>query len=352
MLSNRQLSELLALAAESDLEELAPHARRAYKKAARSALSWPIAAAELKARGQSLTELKSVGPYLAYQLSRWLAEPPEVPEPPLLRQGFLTMEEVKATLPGSPVPCGDLHAHTDWSDGKASVMQMAEAAEERGYSWLAITDHAKNLKIARGLDEARLAAQGQEIAACNRELEQRGFRIRLLRSSEINFDPQGRPDYAPEILEELDFAIGAFHSKLRLTEDQTPRYLAALNCPQVDVLAHPRGRVFNHRVGLTADWDTVCRHAAELGKALEVDGIPDRQDMSADILALAVQHDTWISLGSDAHGVGQLHFLDYALAAALRAGVRPERVLNFLTMDELLDWRQARLSRSLTSAGR
>jgi histidinol phosphatase-like PHP family hydrolase len=348
VLTNGQLSELLALAAESD-DELAPHARRAYKKAARSALSWPVAAADLKARGQPLTELRSIGPYLSYQLSRWLANPPEVPAPPPSRLGFLTLVEVKEALLGAPSPCGDLHVHTSWSDGTASLMEMAEAAEERGYKWLSITDHAKNLKIARGLDEERLAAQGEEIGACNRELAQRGFRVRLLRSSEINFDPQGRPDYSAEILEGLDFAIGAFHSKLRLTEDQTGRYLAALECPQVDVLAHPRGRIFNHRLGLSADWDEVCRHASRLGKALEVDGIPDRQDLSVDILTLAARHDTWISLGSDAHGVGQLHFLDYALAAALRAGIRPERILNLLTLDELLEWRQNRLQQAMAT---
>ena len=346
MLSNLQLSELLALEAESD-QELSEQARKAFKKASRSALTWPISARQLWSCGQSLTELKSVGPFLALQMTRWLEQPPEVPEPPPSRRDFLSLVEVKETLAGGPWPCGDLHAHTDWSDGKATLMEMAEAAEERGYSYLAITDHAKNLKIAGGLDETRLRAQGEAIRESNVELRQRGFRVRLLRSSEINFDPHGTPDYGPELLEGLDFAIGAFHSKLRLTTDQTDRYLAALLCPGVDVLAHPRGRVFNFRLGLSADWDAVCRAAAMLGKALEVDGIPDRQDMSSDILALAVEHDVWVSLGSDAHNTNQLYHLDFALAAALRAGVRRERILNLLTLDELLEWRKQRMARAL-----
>lgn len=350
MLSNVQLSELLARAAESE-EELTEQARKAFKKAARSALTWPVSAAALRAAGGSLTELKSIGPYLAYQMSAWLEQPPDVPEAAPSRRDFLSLVEVKESLSGGPWPCGDLHTHTDWSDGKASLMEMALAAEERGYSYLAITDHAKNLKIAGGLSEERLLAQGQAIRDCNEELRQRGFRVRLLRSSEINFDPHGAPDYAPDILKGLDFAIGAFHSKLRLTTDQTDRYLAALLCPGVDVLAHPRGRIFNHRLGLSADWDAVCRAAAYLGKALEVDGIPDRQDMSADILALAVKHDVWISLGSDAHNTNQLYHLDFALAAALRAGVRAERILNLLTLEELLEWRKARMAREPVASG-
>jgi histidinol phosphatase-like PHP family hydrolase len=309
-----------------------------------------VSAQLLFERGESLTELRSVGPYLASQLSQWLADPPLLPVPPPSRQGFLSRVEAKEILDSAPlgtVPLGDLHAHTVWSDGKATVMEMAVAAEQRGYNYLAITDHAKNLKIAGGLDEARLEAQGLEIAATNAELQQRGFRVRLLRSSEINFDPQGRPDYPPEILRRLDFVIGAFHSKLRLTEDQTERYLATLLCPEVDVLAHPRGRIFNHRLGLNADWELVCRAAARLGKALEIDGIPDRQDLSGDILALAARHDVWISLGSDAHNTEQLHFLDFALAGALKAGIRPERILNLLTLDQLLEWRNSRLAQPL-----
>lgn len=308
MLTNLQLSELLARRAESD-EDLGEQARKAFKKAARSALSWPVSAQALHQRGSSLTELKSIGPYLATQLTHWLSAPPPVPEPPPSRRDFLTLVETREILATAPfMALGDLHTHTVWSDGKATVLEMALAAEERGYNYLAITDHGKNLKIARGLDEARLAAQGAEIGEVNEQLRQRGFRVRLLRSSEINFDPQGRPDYSPQVLDGLDFVIGAFHSKLRLTEDQTDRYLAALLCPQVDVLAHPRGRVFNHRVGLSADWDAVCRAAALLGKALEIDGIPDRQDMSADILALAAKHEVWVSLGSDAHNVGSCSF--------------------------------------------
>ncbi len=345
MLSNLQISELLARAAENhEDDDLAPHARRALLKAARSALTWPVAAWQLRDQGEPLTRLRSVGPYLSHLISGWLADGPPVPEPPELRQGFLSLEQVQAT-PRCYWPLGDLHAHTDWSDGKASLQEMAEAAEERGYSYLAVTDHAANLKIARGLSEERLRDQGQAIDETNEQLQQRGFRVRLLRSSEINFTPNGLPDYPADVLRGLDFVIGAFHSKLRLTDDQTERYQAALTCPEVDVLAHPRGRIFNHRLGLKADWDTVCQTAARLGKALEIDGIPDRQDMSPDVLAYAVKHDVWVSLGSDAHHPSQLTYLDFALTSAQRAGVRPERILNLLSWDELRRWRAQRLAK-------
>lgn len=345
MLTNLQLSELLARVAESD-EELTEQARKAYKRAARYALSWTVPASQLKAQGLPLTELKSIGPYLAGRIDRWLEDPPAVPEPPPSRQNYLSRVEARELLFERPWPYGDLHSHTHWSDGKATLMEMATAAEERGYNYLAITDHAKNLKIAGGLSEARLAAQGVEIAATNAELAARGFRVRLLRSSEINFDPGGQADYSEEILMGLDFVIGAFHSKLRLDQDQTERYLAALCCPGVDVLAHPQGRVFNFREGLKADWNVVCRAAALLGKALEIDGIPDRQDMSSALLVHAVEHDVWISLGSDAHNTDQLHFLEYALAAALKAGVRRERILNLLSLEELLQWRHERIGKA------
>lgn len=342
MLTNGQISELLAWAGEGNDGDLAPNARRAYLRAARAALTWPVAAHKLWERGEPLTVLRSVGPYLAHQIKGWLETPPELAPPPDIRAGFLTLEDVQA-VPKTHWPLGDLHAHTTWSDGKASLLEMAEAAEERGYSYLAITDHAANLKIARGLSEERLAEQGQAIGDLNEELRQRGFRVRLLRSSELNFNPRGEPDYSPEILRGLDFAIGAFHSKLRVTEDQTERYLAALRCPEVDVLAHPRCRIFNHRLGLSANWDAVCETASRLGKALEIDGIPDRQDMSPEILEHAVGHDTWVSLGSDAHNTAQLGYLDFALASAMKAGVRPERILNLLSWDELRAWRQQRL---------
>src|SRR5262249_9647973 len=122
---------------------------------------------------------------------------------------------------------------------------------------------------------------------------------------------------------------------------QTERYLAALRNPFVHVLAHPRGRIFNHRLGLRADWRRVFACARELDRAVEIDGYPDRQDIDGDLLQLARDAGVRISLGSDAHSSAQLEFLDFSLAAARHAGIADERIINCMTADELLAWRRS-----------
>jgi histidinol phosphatase-like PHP family hydrolase len=228
--------------------------------------------------------------------------------------------------------------HTIWSDGSASIADMAAAAVERNYDYIAITDHAKGLKIAGGLDEARLREQAIEIAAVNRSLESAGHKLRVLRSIELNLNPAGEGDMEPEALAELDIVIGCFHSALRRKEDQTARYLAALRDPAIQILGHPRGRIYNYRAGLSADWPRVFALAAELDKAVEIDAYPERQDLSADLLTLAREAHCRISFGTDAHAPSQLRFMAFAAASALGAGIDRERILNFMSREELLDW--------------
>jgi histidinol phosphatase-like PHP family hydrolase len=144
-----------------------------------------------------------------------------------------------------------------------------------------------------------------------------------------------------EALTKLDLVLGAFHSSLRRTEDQTERYLAALRNPHLHILGHPRGRIYNYRQGLKADWERVFDEAAWLGKAVEIDCYPDRQDLSIDLIKLAAQAGVMISLGTDSHHPWQLEFMDLGLAAALAGGVPQERILNFKTADELMEWSDA-----------
>lgn len=228
--------------------------------------------------------------------------------------------------------------HSLWSDGSASVAEMAAAAVELNYEYIAITDHAKGLKIAGGIDEAQLREQGVEIAAVNRSLESAGNKVRVLRSIELNLNPAGEGDMDPQALAELDIVIGCFHSALRRKEDQTERYLVALRNPTIQILGHPRGRIYNYRAGLSADWPRVFALAAELGKAVEVDAYPDRQDLSPDLLTAARDAGCRISFGTDSHGPSQLRFMTFAAASALRAGIVRERILNFMARGELLDW--------------
>ena len=289
-LTNGQLAELLALAAEE--EERGGNRERALRRAARAAHFWPVEAQSLLEADRSLTELPSVGPWLARVLHDWIVDPSlEVPDPPAIRRGYMTMAEAQTTLDANPewMPAlrGDLQMHTTYSDGAAPLPVMANAVETLGYEFAGITDHSKGLKIAHGMDEEELAEQGAHIALVNRELQEAGSPLRLLRSLEMNLSPEGEQDMDPEALARLDLVLGAFHSSLRTTEDQTDRYVKALRNPTFNVLAHPRCRMFDRRIGLSADWPVVFSVAAEMGKAVEIDAHPNRQDLDPELLGLA-----------------------------------------------------------------
>lgn len=342
MLTNAQLSELLTRAAED--EDPAGHRRRALSRASRAAYFWPVEASRLVEQDRPLTELPSVGPWLAHIIGGWLLDPSLEPvEPPALRRGFLTMSEVRETIGGHPDWIqglrADLQMHTTWSDGTAPLREVvAEAEALWHYQFIAITDHSKELKIAHGMDEAVLAEQGDDIARVNQELQERGSPLRVLRSIEMNLSPEGVHDMEPEALAGLDLVLAAFHSKLRPTEDQTERYLAALRNPTFHVLAHPRGRVFNRRLGLSADWPRVFEAAAAEGKALEIDGHPSRQDLGVDLLRLAREAGTWISIGTDAHTLRELRYIEFGVALAIRAGFPRDHILNYQPMQFVLEW--------------
>lgn len=338
-LSNSQIAELLALAAETAKMPL----QKALRRASRKAFMWEEEAAVLLGNEGSLTRLAGVGTTLDRIIRQWIQGLPEVGLPPKIRRGFLSLPEARAILSKhSPLPVkGDLQMHTQWSDGSGSVEDMARAADERGYEYIAITDHSKGLKIAGGITEAELEQQGAEIGDVNEKLQVEGMRVTVLRSTELNLDARGNGDMERDSLQGLDLVLGCFHSALRKKEDQTERYLAALRNPDIHILGHPRGRIYNYRLGLSADWEQVFDLAAELDKAVEIDGYPDRQDLSCNLLAVAKKSGCRISLGTDAHDPLQLRFMDYSLASALKAGIDPERILNFMTTQELMDWASA-----------
>jgi len=338
LLANSDIAELLATAVESAKQPL----QKALRRASRKAFLWPEEAAQMFQEGRSLEELAGVGPSLNRIIRRWIQDPPDVPRPPEIRAGFLTALRAQEILKDSPSWLqrvkGDLQMHTLWSDGTASVEEMAQAAIARGYEYIAITDHAKGLKIAGGIDESRLDAQAEEIARVNASMAGDTKPFRVLRSIELNLNPSGAGDMEPAALSRLDLVLGCFHSALRKKEDQTERYLAALRNPDLQILGHPRGRIYNFRLGLTADWRRVFDLAAELDKAVEIDSYPDRQDLSGDLVRLAAKAGCRISIGTDSHGPSQLRFIEFGLASALSAWVQPGRILNFMTAEELLDW--------------
>jgi len=292
--------------------------------------------------GRSLTELPAIGPTLNRFIYNWIEDPPSVPTPPEIRYEFLTLPEARTTLTKdsswSAGLKGDLQIHTQWSDGSGTVEEMARAAFERGYEFIAITDHSKGLKIAGGINEEQLQRQAEEIDSVNAVLRAEGLKFQVLRSVELNLDGTGNGDMDQGSLEGLDLVLGCFHSALRKKEDQTERYIAALRNPDIQILGHPRGRIYNYRLGLKADWEHVFDLAAELDKAVEIDAYPDRQDLSMDLVRIAKKSGCRISLGTDSHDALQLRFMDFALASAVKGGVKPDRILNFMSTDQLRSW--------------
>ncbi|HET6145653.1 MAG TPA: PHP domain-containing protein [Candidatus Acidoferrales bacterium] len=338
MLKNSDIANLLAAESETAQQPL----QKAYRRAARRAFLWPEEAHKLLQSNRSLTEFSGVGPFLEKRIWRWIDSPPKLPDVPATRSGFISIPEAQAALAKKPEWLsgirGDLQMHSEWSDGTGSIREMAEAAMERRYEYVAITDHSKGLKIAGGIDEKQLEQQAEEIDEVNRSMRHSGKNFRVLRSIELNLSPRGAGDMDETALNKLDVVLGCFHSSLRKTEDQTERYVAALRNPTIQILGHPRGRIYNYRLGLLADWSRVFGTAAELDKAVEIDGYPDRQDLSPDLIVLARKAGCRISLGTDSHGPSQLPFMQLAVASAMRAGIKRERILNFMARDEFLNW--------------
>lgn len=334
MLTNLQVSELLSRRSE----EAEGQRQRAYRRAGRAALYWPEEVATLVEQGVSLTELHGVGPKISGLIRTWLEDPPEVPEPPPARRGFMSFAEARSIVAAHPGWTeglrGDLQMHTHYSDGRLSVAEMAEAGRALGYSYIAITDHSVGLKIAGGMSEEELDRQLTEIDSLNAASD---GKFRILRSLEMNVSPEGKGDME-EVTDRLDLVVGSFHSKLRGTEDQTERYVRALSNPTFHILGHPRCRMFGSRLGLQADWPVVFEAAARFGKAIEINSHPNRQDLNVETLELARDGEVWFSIGTDAHATWEMEFMPLALAAAIKAGLTQDRIVNFMPVDELLAW--------------
>ena len=346
--SNSDISELLAVAA--DEQEEGSQRQRAMRRASRAALRWDVRVVDLVAAGEALTVLPRVGPWLAEVIGRWVATETAPPPAPPLRRGFVARADALRTVADaggwdSPVR-GDLQTHTLSSDGHAPLEAMARRCMELGYTYMAVTDHSEGLRIAHGMDAATCAAQAAEVRGLNAAFASEGRAFTILHGLEMNVEPDGTGDTDPAVLAGLDIVLGAFHSKLRLLDDQTDRYIRALRNPTVDVMAHPRGRIYNHRVGLTARWNEVFEAAAELGVALEVDAYPDRQDLDVELLRLAAHHDVWIAVDTDSHHPVDLDAMPLGIAALIAAGVPRERVINTFPRDELLEWVARRRARA------
>ena len=228
---------------------------------------------------------------------------------------------------------GDLHCHTDWSDGHATIREMAFAARERGHEYLAITDHSRGLAIANGLTPERLREQRQEIDRVNEELAP----FRVLQGIELEVKADGSLDLPDDVLADLDIVVAALHSSLGQERERlTERALTAIRHPLVDILAHPTGRIVGGRPGGDFDMDRLYAEAASTGTVLEIDGEPGRMDLRDTHARAAVAAGCTLSVDSDAHDPAGLDNQTYGVGIAQRAWVPPDRVLNTLPLEELL----------------
>ena len=224
---------------------------------------------------------------------------------------------------------GDLHVHTDWSDGHASLRDMALAAKARGLEYIAITDHSSGRGIARGLTVERLRQQRREIRRLNDEIAG----ITLLCGSEVDIRRDGSLDYPPEVLAELDICVGSIHSSFNLSlEEQTARLLRALENPYLDIIGHPTGRLIGSRDPLALDMPKILRAAAQVGVAMEVNSWPERLDLNDQHIMMARQAGVALVIDTDAHAPEHLDNRFYGVATARRGWAEPRDVLNTIPL--------------------
>jgi DNA polymerase (family X) len=253
------------------------------------------------------------------------------PCPPELRE---------APFRGEPPPLvelghirGDLHCHTTWSDGRASVEEMGRAAMERGYAYLAICDHTPSVGAVKGLTGDDVRRQGEEIAAANEVLAP----FRVLRGTECDILPDGRLDLPDDVLAELDWVQASVHGGQRMPRaEMTKRVEAALRNPYVRCLSHPKGRLINRRPENALDLDHIYAVALEERVALEVNGLPDRLDLSGAHVREAIQAGLQIVCSTDAHSIRGLGNMTLSVHTARRGWATPADVLNTQPLDALL----------------
>ncbi len=227
---------------------------------------------------------------------------------------------------------GDIHSHTNWSDGRATMLEMAVAAKALGYRYLGVTDHSPRIKVVNGLDAQRLLAQSRELAEVQAQVEG----LTLLQGIEVDILEDGALDLPDAVLELLDVVIASPHVKLRQDpEAMTERMLRAVSHPHVDVIGHPTGRRPGAREGASYDFDAVFRAAAANGVALELDCDPARMDLSPEMARLALEYGCSFALDADAHAPAEFAYVPMAAWMARRAGIPKDRILNFLDIDAL-----------------
>lgn len=235
---------------------------------------------------------------------------------------------------------GEIHAHSDWSDGQATIEEMAEAAMALGLSYLVITDHSRSLGIANGLSIERLKAQRKAIDKVQAKL---GDDFVLLQGSEVEVKSDGSLDYEDDVLAELDFVVASVHTSLRQSRDKiTSRFLAAIENPHVDLIGHLSGRLIGRRDPADLDVESIFAAAAKNKVALEINAHPDRLDLNEFHAKRAVELGCVLAITTDAHHPDHFLLRKYGLGIARRAWVTSESVMNTWDSDRFLNWIRSR----------
>ena len=227
---------------------------------------------------------------------------------------------------------GDVHSHSNWSDGRATMLEMARGAEAMGYRYLGVTDHSPRIKVVNGLNAERLLAQSREMA----EVQAQVPNVALLQGIEVDILEDGALDLPDMVLELLDVVIASPHVKLRQEPAaMTERMLRAVSHPHVDVIGHPTGRRPGSREGANYDFEAVFQEAARHHVALEIDCDPARMDLSPEMARLALELGCNFALDADAHAPAEFAYVPMGLWMARRAGIPQERILNFKPLEAL-----------------
>ncbi len=264
--------------------------------------------------------------------------------PPEIRQGNGEIEAAQhGRLPAlvtAEAIQAELHSHSTWSDGRASIRAMAEAALARGLRVLAITDHSQSLGVAHGLTPERLRAQREEIRQVQAAL---GGQILLLQGAEVEILADGSLDYPDEVLAELDIVVASLHTSLRQPRERiTQRLLKAIRNPHVHIIGHPSGRLLPHRAGADLDWEAVLTAAAENGVALEINAHPRRLDLDASLVRQAVARGILLAINTDAHSPADFDHRIYGVLTGRRGWATADDIINTWPPARLQTWLQSR----------
>ena len=313
----------------------------AYRKAAWALAALPDVELAERIEAASLTEVPSVGKStsaVVMEASRGvvpkkLMELRERGASPLAKGG----EELRGQLRG------DLHSHSNWSDGGSPIEEMVEAARRVGHDYLALTDHSPRLTIARGLSPERLTEQLEVIAEINEAYDD----FRLLPAIEVDILEDGGLDQTPNMLRQLDVVVASVHSKLRSdAQTMTLRMVRAIANPFTNVLGHCTGRLVEGSRGIRPESqfeaEVVFAACAQFEVAVEINSRPERRDPPSRLIGLAMEAGCLFSIDTDAHAPGQLSFQDYGCARATANGIPAERIVNTWPLQRLLEWTHAK----------